>query len=223
MRRTLCLTRKSRPRLARAQHRTLGLAPQRPQQHQKILLGGPWLLQPSPGNGRPNVATIRDRHSGTEAVIDEVDLVWAQDLPWYMEYHGAQDTIYFHATVKVEGKRTHITLHREVAKRAGVNVQGKMVVHRDRNTLNCQRANLEAMTKADAIRFLDTRPHKGTSFSTSKQRFRTRITVEGKTFELGNNVDKSAGQYLYEKGVDGKSRLAAELAKRKRKAGRRKK
>jgi hypothetical protein len=110
-----------------------------------------------------------------EATVDDDDLAVVLPLgPWYVRPHGR--TFYAQANITRDGKRTAIYLHRLIA-----GLDGPMVDHRNRNGLDCRRANLRAAS------------------STQNQvnaGVRTGRRFKGVTFTKGGWQTRVAGKYV---------------------------
>lgn len=128
---------------------------------------------------------------GYEAIVDAVDADLAE-MTWHV--HEGTNTFYAMRNTPWEGgkKRRHVMLHRVVLERAiGRPLQaGEEVDHSDGDGLNNRRDNLRPATRAQNLCNIGLRRDNKTGFKgvfwhTQTQRYRAKITVDGKQRYLG--------------------------------------
>jgi len=85
---------------------------------------------------------------GRTALIDDEDFEIVSQNKWSLKKSNHDRTEYAHRSIKVNGKWTHVSLHRFI-----LNPPSKMEVdHIDGNGLNCQRANMRLCTHKQNMR-----------------------------------------------------------------------
>lgn len=136
---------------------------------------------------------------GLSALVDDEDFEWLNQWKWYA--HKRHGSTYAIRNIQVGDKRSAIKMHRLIM---GLeNVEGKMVDHKDRNGLNCQRNNLRVCNagenRKNSIKQLKkaTSIYKGVVLHTHKQFNKTlqrttiyqswhaRIVIDGKRKVVG--------------------------------------
>lgn len=136
---------------------------------------------------------------GKTAVVDLADRELA-NVSWYAM--KGRNTWY---AVR-EAARTPVLvvelLHREVARRAGMEVDGKDTDHRDGDGLNCRRLNLRAAERVENCH--NTPVHrdnksgvKGVSWDASRELWNARIMARGKNHHLGRFKELSDAEAAY--------------------------
>lgn len=120
-------------------------------------------------------------HGGSAALIDDEDYERCSRYAWHRHNRG-----YAHA--QVDGKK--VLLHRFVMNA----VPGVKVDHRNRNKLDCQKANLRPATQAENTRnsgpkHWNTSGYKGVSWSKTKRKWQVQICIEGKQTYVGRYDD----------------------------------
>jgi len=121
---------------------------------------------------------------GKEALVDDCDYEYLMESKWRFARRGHQRTGYARFKQTVGGKRHWVHMHRLVAERSGLAVEGKQIDHVDGNGLNNCRNNLrvatESQNKANLRRRRDnTSGYKGVSCNRQTGKFRAYITVAG--------------------------------------------
>ena len=81
-------------------------------------------------------------------------------------------------------------MHRLVAERAGLQLNGYQIDHRDINGLNNRKGNLRVATKSQnraniGLPVNSTSGHKGVTWDAATQKWRARIGVDGSRIHLG--------------------------------------
>lgn len=82
----------------------------------------------------------RDGSIRTYAIVDAADAEWVNQRTWHLDEGYAKS----HRSNR-DGRRVHVGLHRELLGLAYGDP--RQVDHRDRNRLNCRRANLRVIPK----------------------------------------------------------------------------
>lgn len=106
---------------------------------------------------------------------------------------------YAFRTQTIACKRHRTYAHTIVAMRkwgrAGLKDQSRVVEHEDRDKLNCTRGNLRLVPQIVNVhnRAIYDKPF-GVTWNKHRQKWRTRVTVAGKTYYLGNYFDKGDAQ-----------------------------
>lgn len=132
------------------------------------------------------------------AIVDDVDFNLVCQFKWHVHWDG----YHFYArrhTGRCDGKDPIITLHSFLVNPP----PGFKVDHKDGDGLNNQRGNLRICTHAQNMR--NRKPpvsaslYKGLSWNKSYDRWRVRITVEGKCIFLGCFIDEKEAALAYDK------------------------
>lgn len=121
---------------------------------------------------------------GYVAIVDEVDrdllpMRWRTLLPSGKPY-------------AVTGSKSMVYLHREIAKRMGLQISGRPVDHINGDGLDNRRINLRSATPAENVRNLggpnanNTSGLLGVSFMQDRAKWRAQIKVDRKTINLGD-------------------------------------
>lgn len=132
---------------------------------------------------------------GKVAVVDLVDADLAQ-FNWTTE--ASQDGLRWYASRNGPRPcRRKIKLHREIAKRMGLKLNGREVDHQDGDGLNCRRVNLRRATsgqnKHNAKKPRNNRSgFKGVSWQADSQKWQVHIQAKKKPHYLGLFTDLSA-------------------------------
>lgn len=117
---------------------------------------------------------------GEVAFVDDEDYTLVSSYTWYPRRDSKHNIVYALANIRTEGKRRTIDMHRLILPDA------KMVDHINHDGLDNRRKNLRAATptqnqqnRKPAKRF------KGVDYIKSKDRYRARITLDGRCITLG--------------------------------------
>jgi hypothetical protein len=132
---------------------------------------------------------------GYFALVEDSDYEWLSQFKWYAHVHRRKDgtikAVYAERNIlKTDGTQTPQGMHRLILGIKGVD-------HEDSNGLNNQRYNLRPATvvqNGDSRRLgtNSSSGFKGVSWSEGMQRWQARISVNGKSINLGyfvNNLD----------------------------------
>jgi hypothetical protein len=137
---------------------------------------------------------------GQTAVIDACDADLAE-FNWSAS--GEPGMCY---AARRSGDRLH-ALHRVIAERAGMKIEGLEVDHEDGNKLNCRRSNLRPATRAQnccnkGASSRSTSGIKGVSWSPKSKRWGAWIGSGGKSFSLGLFETKEEAAEAYRKAAN---------------------
>lgn len=125
---------------------------------------------------------------GYSAIVDDIDYDWVSQCRWYAHVKKKRRVPVAYAVRKdAEGKM--ISMAVEIAKYAGIWVDGCEIDHRDANRLNNTRQNLRAVTvsqnQANQIPRPGTSKYKGVSWDASRGLWRADIRHNYKRIPLG--------------------------------------
>lgn len=87
---------------------------------------------------------IKLSNSPAHAIVDDEDYSALSDRSWNLTRDG-----YVRTSIAVNGRATTLYLHRAVARRMGLAIDGKHVDHLDGNPLNNRRSNLRPATAGE--------------------------------------------------------------------------
>lgn len=83
---------------------------------------------------------------GLFALVDEGDLDWLIAHRWQPLKRPQSSVTYASRIAQEGGRRKNLLMHREIAKRAGLEIEGKQVDHVNGDGLDNRRANLRSAT-----------------------------------------------------------------------------
>jgi hypothetical protein len=138
---------------------------------------------------------------GLSAMVDDNDFDWLSQWRWQAMKSGRN--FYASRDVRIgprrENKRIRILMHRVIL---GIPVD-LQVDHRDMNTLNNQRPNLRAATRAQnngnrRSHRGSTSRYKGVFWSGQAEKWQARIIVDSRQVHLGLFVDEAAAARAYD-------------------------
>lgn len=127
---------------------------------------------------------------GREALVDDDDFEWLSSFNWYAAVSGK--TFYARRSIQLSNGRQTLHMHREVMQRAGHDLTGMDVDHREHDGLDNRKSMLRVVTKSQNLAnqrgpqsgntsgFLGVYFHKGT------RRWIARIRVNGEQLYLGS-------------------------------------
>ena len=130
--------------------------------------------------------------SGHSVMIDDQDYLHVNQFTWHITKR--KHTYYVFRYVKIStSKYTILLLHRDLM--GCTKGDGKLIDHKDRNGLNCQRSNLRFCTRsqnrANSVSSGGSK-FKGVSWKKSKGLWRTALQFNGKHIHVGyfdNEID----------------------------------
>jgi len=128
---------------------------------------------------------------GYRVLIDEEDYEKVMKYKWYINKCKIErySLYYFYANTYINGKRKDIRLHRYLMD--CVPNDGKIVDHKDGNTLDCRKSNLRicSLTENNRNRRIsrnNTSGFKGVSYFKRDDNYMAQITVDKKKLYLGS-------------------------------------
>lgn len=94
---------------------------------------------------------LRGKNNDKFVMVDDIDYEWLKDYKWYLDSYGYVWRHHLKSDGDREGKLYQI--HREIwLQHNGEILEGLIVEHIDRNSLNCQLSNLRLATQAENSR-----------------------------------------------------------------------
>lgn len=127
--------------------------------------------------------------SGLIATVDEDDYAYLSQFSWHASWNTRAESYYARRKVMIEGRQRTILMHREVL---GLAFGDKRLAdHRNcHDTLNNQKSNLRVSSSRQnaqnrPLRSDSRSGYKGVRFRRNKNRWSARITVNGRTRDLG--------------------------------------
>lgn len=150
--------------------------------------------------------------SGEAIRLSPEDEEWASSISWYVSITGRHDHKSISAMIRGEdGKQKHISLTREIARRAFPNLTPDLrVVHWDRDPFNLHRYNLVPLTRGEAARFLQeaylSPEERGVTYSKATDTWKARITWKKRRVHIGIFGTKDLALAAFRKA---ESRIAA--------------
>ncbi len=135
---------------------------------------------------------------GKVALVDDVDFEFLSRFNWIAARDHKKQAWYAQAnTYRPDGKRTTVSMHRLIMG----NPPGKMVDHRDGNTLDNRRQNLRMSSALENSRNMrrksTTSQFKGVSWATKEGKWRAQIRIVGRSLHLGFFADQSEAARAY--------------------------
>lgn len=125
----------------------------------------------------------RDGDIKAYAAIDAADAEWVNQRRW-----GLSDQGYAYRGVCIDGKRTHLKLHREIlGLTRGDGMDGD---HIDRDRLNCRRGNLRIVPRGKNQQNLNSRvgatsTHRGVCWDATRGKWLAQVKVDGRQKHIG--------------------------------------
>lgn len=125
---------------------------------------------------------------GKVAIVSDADYRWASRFKWYVL--KSKGTFYAVRAERLpDGKRRSVLLHRAIMKRAGHNLTGRVVDHRNHNGLDNRRRNLRAATYSQN-NVNQRGPHRDNAsgylgVNRHKHLWRAKISVDGRLVHIG--------------------------------------
>lgn len=138
---------------------------------------------------------------GYHALVDDDDYWWLSNHLWYAHVKTKRRVIVVYA-VRKDAAGTMVSMAVEVAKHAGIWVEGREIDHRDTNRLNNMRYNLRAVTgsqnQANQIPRPGTSRYKGVSWDRQRELWRADIKHNYKRIPLGRFVTEEEAARAYD-------------------------
>lgn len=133
---------------------------------------------------------------GKITLVSDIDYSYLNQFKWYAAKMGRG----FYAVREVKGKR--VSMHRAIAERMGLDIEGKDVDHKDTNSLNNQRENLRPATDAEQSR--NTKPQANNKSGYKGvyrvfNRWRATIKSNNATMELGSYATPEEAAHAYDR------------------------
>lgn len=131
-------------------------------------------------------------------MVSDEDYEWLNQWKW--NYCKIGNGYYPARTGYENGKKTSIKMHRLIIG-ASVN-DGKLIDHRDGNTMNCQRNNLRFIDRSGNAMNTSSRKgssskYLGVSWNTHEKMWRAQINIKGKRKYLGRYKTEEAAAIKY--------------------------
>jgi len=149
---------------------------------------------------------------GKVATVDDSDFDNANQFKWSLKPGTKGYSDYAHRSIKVDGKWTHISLHRFLMG----SPMGMEIDHIDGDGLNNQRSNLRVCTHAQNNRNMkNSNKHgmKGVAFIPNRRAFKkwiSKITADGKMITIGYYWTMKDAAFAYNEAA---KRLHGEFAR----------
>ena len=131
---------------------------------------------------------------GREAIVDDCDYEYLMQWKWRFEREAHRRTGYAVRSYRGDGQRHHLCMHRLVADRSGLAVDGKQIDHIDGDGLNNCRSNLRVSTTSQ--NHANRRPNrnntsgfKGVTWKRRWKKWLAQIEVAGHNHYLGGFDD----------------------------------
>lgn len=139
-----------------------------------------------------------------EVLISDEDYEFLSQFKW----HKIKGGYAIRNIALGDGKWTIEYMHRDIARRMGLTIDGRQIDHRNRNKLDNQRENLRMSTQSQnvmnsPIRRNNTSSVSGVHFDKSKRKWVARVSVEGKSVFF-KRFD------TFEEAVEARKRIAKE-------------
>jgi len=135
--------------------------------------------------------------NGYSVLLDDEDYVWAAKSTWRVYLKGPSKVPYADAKIRMR----MVSLHREVARLAGLDVSG-MIDHANGNSLDNRRSNLRPATACESNQNRrkarsNTSGFKGVSYHAQSGKYQVRIWADGKEYALGLYVTAEEAHDAY--------------------------
>ena len=132
---------------------------------------------------------------GKYALVDDCDFEYLNQFKWCVNKSYTSDVYYVVRSKKIDGKWKQVRMHRLIMNAP----KGMEVDHKDGDALNNQRCNLRVCTLTQnhlnrpSIKNCSSK-YKGVSWLNMQQKWRVRISVNGKQRDIGCfNTELEAG------------------------------
>jgi hypothetical protein len=130
---------------------------------------------------------------GQVAIVDLDDFTWVSQWNWSALWIPSKHGFYAVRSAVIEGKKRCLYLHRELLQCS----PDEYTDHRDGNSLDCRRSNIRRCRPIDntrnrGVQTVNTSGLKGVSFDRFRNKWKSRINVDGKEIFLGrfaNSMD----------------------------------
>ena len=127
---------------------------------------------------------------GLVAIVSNVDFKWLNQWKWYASKSSSGLFYAVRRTSRRDSPRTMIHMHREVAKRAGKNIEGEHVDHRNQDSLDNRRGNLRPATHQQNLanrgpQRNNKSGYKGVSWCNRDSKWLAQIKVNQRQMNLG--------------------------------------
>jgi hypothetical protein len=140
------------------------------------------------------------------ALVDDEDYNYLNQWKWQLIWNGY--AIRDRAIKRIKNKRYRksLVMHREIMKLHGSGEITKQIDHINLNKLDNQKKNLRWVTRSQnkmnmKVRLDNKSGHKGVSWSVPSNKWWSRITVNGRTYNLGFWTNKIAAILAYRLGA----------------------
>ena len=128
---------------------------------------------------------------GYQAVIDNDDYEKLIKFKWCASPHS-DNLIYAKRGSVINGRYFNIYMHRQIMGLTPLSSRKIIIDHIDNNSLNNRKKNLRSVTHEQNMRNPNNKNHRGNKVGVTQcgDKWRARITVNGKSIHLGLFVDK---------------------------------
>lgn len=135
---------------------------------------------------------------GQIALVDDEDFDFINQWKWYYEKKNRNNTGYAIRTVKINGKRKRLYMHRVLLKAP----DGMEVDHKNMNGIDNRKENIRVCTCLENKRHYSVRRDnrtgiKGVSWDKRRQKYRVQISIKGKRLWLGTYNSLSDATTIY--------------------------
>lgn len=134
--------------------------------------------------------------NGQEVEVDQEDYYWLSKYTWRLDKDGYAVTYIYIGG----GKQRNTKMHRLIMEKNGYLIDGRLVDHIDRNTLNNRKSNLRLVSHAQNSWNRVTTKRKGKYIGVTPRRtgnFEARIEIDGVRYTLGTFSNEIAGACCY--------------------------
>jgi len=139
---------------------------------------------------------------GKVAIVDDEDFEWISDVKWHLAKTRNNSLYYAKTDLVIDGKRTSIRMHQAVVGRAP---QDFVFDHINGNGLDNRKENLRIVTRnSNCLNRHSSKPRarNGAVWEKQRNKWKVRITINGKTLYLGLYDDKTVAEHVYQGAIE---------------------